>query len=330
MQDQTPEKLILKYLSKEASEKEVEALYNWLERDPGNADVFQEYQQAYNEKYGDKIDFDAGKGLEALNRKIDDHKAVSTFVASRRWWYGIAAGLVILTIALANFYLNTETGDRKPVYFVKQNPMGQKSVFRLSDGSVIRLNAGSSLRYPEVFSENERRVVLSGEAFFDVASDKNKPFVVVSKGLVTTVLGTSFNIRSYGENDKAAVIVASGKVKVENNVGGTVILLPEEQATFDRETKKITKGSVNLERMLAWKDNTLWFENDPLVEVAGQLEKWYDVNISFKDNAVKDCLLTGRFRNENLTNVLKAIKISTGIHYERNNKQIIISGNGCK
>ena len=330
MQDQTPEKLILKYLKKEATEKEVEALYNWIERDPGNADVFKEYQHAYNGNYGDKIVFDTAKGLDTLNRKIDDLKAGHTFATSRRWWYGIAAGLVILTVALANFYFNTETGDRKPVYVVKQVLPGQKSTFRLSDGSTIRLNAGSSLRYPEVFSGNERRVVLSGEAFFDVASDENKPFVVISKGLVTTVLGTSFNIRSYGENEKAAVIVASGKVKVENNVGGTVILLPEEQATFNRETKRITKSAVNLERMLAWKDNTLWFENDPLVEVAEQLEKWYDVTISFKDKSVKNCLLTGKFRNENLTNVLKAIKISTGISYERNNKQIIISGNGCK
>ena len=113
MQDHTPEKLIVKYLSKEATQGELEELNSWLESDPRHADILQEYKDAYNEKYSDEVAFDTTRGLDIINRKIDNHEIRHTATKKTNWWYGVAAALTILTASVAIFYFNMDLEDQK-------------------------------------------------------------------------------------------------------------------------------------------------------------------------------------------------------------------------
>ena len=333
MQNRIPEELILKHLSNEASLSEVEKLHNWLAENPQHMTIFQEYVEIYNKEYNDQKSFDLKRGLDLLNDKIEaheQHQLRTPVRAKHRWWYAAAASFAILSVAFTGFYLSKKEQTQPVAHVVKQNPNGQKSTFRLPDGSLIKLNAGSTLRFPEVFSAKERRVTLTGEAFFDIVPDKSRPFTVVTDDLTTTVLGTSFNIKSFDETNEVAVSVATGKVLVKSGAGSSAVLAPEEEAVYNRETHDLLKREASMASILAWKENILWFENSRLAEVAKRLEKWYNIDVSFDGTQIQGCRITGKFMDENLVNVLNAIKIGTGINYEKNGKHVILSGNGCK
>ena len=283
------------------------------------------------DKNEDDVFFDVNRGLERLNSKIDEHEYRS--LARRRQKnlvLGIAATFVVFAVAfLSLFYQNKDMV--KPITLIEKiNPLGQKSTFKLSDGSLVKLNSGSKLVFAEEFNANERKVILKGEAFFDVKKDPERPFRVTTEGLTTTVLGTSFNVKSFEEEKKAVVSVASGRVMVENDLGDKVTLVPSEEAIYDRETKQLQKGSAQMEKTLAWRDNILWFENSSMQEVAKGLDKWYGISTSFKTEEISACRITGKFKNESLSNVLKSIQLSTGINYEKRESHVAFLGKGCK
>ncbi len=330
MEDNIPEQLILKYLSREASADDVYRLHEWLAKDSSHQEILESYREAYDQPYEDTMVFSADRGLDLLNKKIEQHEHRTRRLSVRRTVWAIAAVFTVLAIAFVSFYAGQTDSPDTAAYIEKSNPYGQKSTFRLSDGSVIKLNSGSRLGFSEVFTETERRVILSGEAFFEVAHDPERPFIVQADGFSTTVLGTSFNIRAFQEDEEAVISVVTGRVQVANNAGDRIVLTPAQEAIYDKEQNSLVRQRSQLERVLAWKDNTLWFEKSTMQQVAGELEKWYGLTVSFTSEEVRTCRLTGSFKNESLTNVLRSIKLSTGINYEKTENTVVFSGHGCK
>lgn len=330
MQDNIPEQLILKYLSREASADDVYRLHEWLAKDSSHQEILESYREAYDQPYEDTMVFSADRGLDLLNKKIEQHKHRTRRLSVRRTVWAIAAVFTVLAIAFVSFYAGQTDSPHTAAYIEKSNPYGQKSTFRLSDGSVIKLNSGSRLQFSEIFTETERRVILSGEAFFEVAHDPERPFIVQADGFSTTVLGTSFNIRAFQEDEEAVISVVTGRVQVANNAGNSIVLTPAQEAVYDKEQNSLVRQPSQLERVLAWKENTLWFEKSTMQQVARELEKWYGLTVSFTSEEVRTCRLTGSFKNESLTNVLRSIKLSTGINYEKTENTVVFSGHGCK
>lgn len=248
---------------------------------------------------------------------------------SRLSWLAIAASIVILIgIGAASFtswWQDTEVPE--VVQVVKTTAFGKRMTLKLSDGTKIYLNSGSTIEFPEHFVGNSRKVRLEGEAFFEVAKDSTKPFVIQSDSIQTTVLGTSFNVNTYEENSEIKVSVQSGKVKV-NSPNDGVVLGANQQAVFDRKTKAIHKATIHSNNHFAWKDGVLQFNDLQMGEVVKTLERWYGVTFSFENQNIKNCHLSATYKNESLTAVLESIVYTKkGLEYHYiSDREIRISG----
>lgn len=196
-------------------------------------------------------------------------------------------------------------------------PRGGQYRLVLSDGTRVWLNAATSLRFPVAFANNERRVELSGEAYFEVEKDAARPFrVQLSDHTEVEVLGTHFNIMSYDEEGVNKTTLVEGKVKVSAG-NETKVLQPGDQA-MNKGNKVIQlKNNTNTDQVLAWKKGLFDFSSDDLGSIALQLERWYGVDISFEGKVAQKHISGVISRNNHLDTVLKMLEFTAGIHSRR-------------
>ena len=214
------------------------------------------------------------------------------------------------------------------VMIEKISPKGQKLNVKLPDGSIVKLNAGSKIIYPREFTGNERNISLYGEAFFEVAENPDKPFVIVTDDLETKVLGTSFNVRSYNDEAEIKVAVLTGKVEIRGPDGYPSVLLPAEMGIFERENASITKDNYDFRKEIAWKDGVLYFDKADLKTVIKKLEMWYGVNVEVEKDFRFKGLYSGEFRNnESLEMVLEGISFTSGFNYKLEEDTVVITKN---
>ncbi len=207
---------------------------------------------------------------------------------------------------------------------VKNNPNGRKSKIQLPDGTIVWLNSGSTLSYPSKFTNNERVVNLDGQAFFEVKRDTLRPFRVNSSGLVTTALGTSFDINSYSEqNNEIKISLVSGKISIENkSLKTNNVTLPGEQLIYSIKKQKSVIKSFDLKEVVAWKDKILYFKNASLADVILRLERWYGVDIKLKNAPQKNWNLTGEFKKQSLQRVLERLSFTENFRYSIKGKKV--------
>ena len=196
-------------------------------------------------------------------------------------------------------------------------PRGCEFNLVLADGSRVWLNAGSSLKYPETFSNGERRVYLEGEAFFEVSSDSLKPFVVKTAEANVKVLGTSFNVMNYKDEAKVEVALLKGKVKFEDTRNRqTRALVPGEVVRMDKASTSIVLTKEDVSRESAWRTGYFYFENMSMEELVVKLERWYQVKFTFASEKVKQMRFTGAVtRYRDLEYVLKMIEKTRDISF---------------
>ena len=245
----------------------------------------------------------------------------------------IAAAIIVFVLASAVVYL-LNIGQNSSNQ-IAQNPKGKKSVIYLEDGTKVWLNADSKISYSSSFEGKKERVVeLEGEAFFDVAEDKTKPFIVKTTDLQVRVLGTAFNVRSFREEKKIETTLLRGRVEVNRNkkssAAGTVILEKNQQAVFSKDSDVISVLAVKPYDIATWKDGVMVFDNTPFSEMTISLERWYGVEIKLKDESSKNCRFSTTFHNEPITKVLELLKASSGMDYEIKGKTIMIYGSLCQ
>ncbi|WP_439481238.1 FecR family protein [Cyclobacterium plantarum] len=188
---------------------------------------------------------------------------------------------------------------------------GVKSHLTLSDGSLVILNSGSELRYIKNFEKGRREVQLRGEAFFSVARDSLRPFIVNSRQTTTTALGTSFNIKAY-EGETLDVSLLTGKVAInrDGHMEEPITLLPGEALKIDTEKDRLEKTGFEHDLVMGWTKKRIIFRETPLMEAIRVLENWYGVQISIKNRPLNQVLLSGKFQDETLENVLEGMKFS--------------------
>lgn len=238
----------------------------------------------------------------------------------------VAASVILILTAGLLAYMRYEDFD-VPEEITKTTRPGQRSVAVLSDGTRIYLNSDSELVYPEEFDGDVRTVRLSGEAFFEVARDETKPFVVLSGDLKTTVLGTSFNIQAYSEQQNVEVTVATGKVSVQG-AGLQKLLTPGQQAIFNYEDIQVS--DVDVQTFSSWTKGILIFDHARIADILKRMEQYYGVDIDM-ELASDDCELYLYFDHFSLEEALRQIKLVSGINYQvSNNRKIVITGTACK
>ena len=205
---------------------------------------------------------------------------------------------------------------------------GQKLNITLPDGTRIKLNANSKILYPENFPGNTREVTLEGEAYFDVKHNPSRPFIVHTQYATTQVLGTSFNILTTQE--AVAVTLVNGKVNVSVLNGKTALLAPDQQAIIARGSTDIVTHKVDVEKYIGWKDNTLRFDHITVAEAFAMMENWYNVEIKVNDPALLDCIITSKYENESLENVMNSFLFMLKMEFKINGRLVSVSGQGCQ
>ncbi|MEL7147284.1 MAG: FecR domain-containing protein [Bacteroidota bacterium] len=241
-----------------------------------------------------------------------------------------AAAILVFTavVVLYQFYWQDQdkgqASDVKLSTTVKTTKRGEKLTFRLPDGSMVKLNAASSLSYSSDYGSEKRVVELVGEAFFEVTKNPDKPFLVNTNLMTVKALGTSFNVSSYQSADSQAVTLVSGKVAVNKlNDGNSVILNPGEQASTAMNNSGINVAKVNTTHFINWKNDVLVLDSDDFDEIKSRLELWYGVDFTIVGKPARR-QYNGTFQRESLENVLQSLAYSAAFQFEIDGKNVII------
>lgn len=252
--------------------------------------------------------------------------------------YRIAAVLIVVALVLGGIFYYTSQQDTNRLttawVVIENRPSSDVRVkpVTLPDGTKVWLNAGSTLRYPSPFVGEMRDVQLTGEAFFDVAEDAARPFIVHTSDLDVKVLGTAFNVKSYPGDGTTEAVLVRGSVQVEKLSflkKERVKMIPNERIVYSRETSELSKTAVDPNHFIGWKDGTLRFDNEPMSSVIPVLERWYSIKISTNDNNL-GCRLTAEIHQETLEDMLRLLAQSTGVSYSIDKDNVTLSGRICQ
>ena len=205
-------------------------------------------------------------------------------------------------------------------------PRGGEYKVRLADGTLVYLNSATRMKYPVKFDEKERKVYLSGEAYFEVAKDPERPFFVEMEGVEVRVYGTSFNVNTHQEGNIQTVLVkGSIGVKVLSS-GMESMIRPGQMAEFKQGNTKVDVKDVNVAVYTDWKDGIFRFENQRLEDILTVLSNWYDVDVFYQTPSVKELHFSGYMeRYKDVRVILDAITLSTGVTFSIQGKTIIVS-----
>lgn len=238
--------------------------------------------------------------------------------------YAAIALLLIASIVWATLYLsNTNHKQSLNTLYV---PAGQRAQITLQDGTKIWLNAQSTLKYPSRFTKRNRKVEITGEAFFDVARDKKRPFIVGTQNIKMEVLGTQFNVYSYPEAGYIETGLIEGFVKIIDklNEQNNVTLKPNEQATF--KDGQIGVSHIPNPDHLLWKEGIYCFQNERLIDIIEKLQLYYDIKIVVEDPEIFNVRYTGKFRQrDGIEEILHIIRKIQSFKIERDRDNNIIT-----
>jgi len=211
----------------------------------------------------------------------------------------------------------------KLVYNNFKTPKGSTYQILLPDGTKVWLNAASTLRYPVTFTGDERRVSLSGEAYFEVARNAKQPFYVDARGSTIRVLGTHFNVYAYENEQQLKTTLVEGAVNVSKD-GQTASLKPDQQATIDLSTGKIVRTETDVWSALAWKNGYFKFERASLEDIFVAISRWYDIEeIEYKGEF--DNRFTGTFqRSKNVSELFRYLEKLAPIHFEIKERRVVV------
>ena len=342
--------LLTRYVAGSCTEDEEIVVETWAAADPRNRRVLKDLQNVWEtvskrEEGLLSVDVDAAwKNVEDQIEEIEDENSVRSGPAkekrhrdrrarrrsrswNRRLRIGLGAAAVILTSAIALFLFDLRpdsepTSDKK----VFTTARGQRAIIQLTDGSNVRLNVDSRLVLPDRdFSGDRRDVRLYGQAYFEVVPDTSRPFRVHTRGASVQVLGTSFDVRAYDDDEvQTEVAVAEGEVALnteeEAGTSASMEVHSKQVGVAGKELKKYR--DVDISERLAWTEGRLVFEGAPLRDVVRQLERWYNLEIELEVPPNSVDRLNATFDDESMRQVLDDIAIALSLQYSKNGKVV--------
>lgn len=322
--------LSIRYFSGEANEHEIRDLESWVREDPSHAKQFREYRKTWQTMGRTKTNFNPRQGWESVRKQTVDKKtelqskSIPIFQKGPALFFRIAAAFIAFTaVGLLVYWMATKNITTE---LVAEDAILQQT---LEDGSEVTLDTRSTISYNPHFNRNERRVQLSGSAFFEVTQNPDKPFIVETSEVSVQVLGTSFYVRARESEPNIDVVVQEGKVSVSVGSGEMIILTKNEKALFDKREAVLAKEVNKDKNYLAWKTKRLVFENTSLDEVCDAISRAYDVDVKLANTYLRDCRLTATYEGYSLDDVLMLIGETLNLTVTKTNRLILLDGEEC-
>ncbi|MDN5287128.1 MAG: FecR family protein [Mucilaginibacter sp.] len=211
----------------------------------------------------------------------------------------------------------------RKVYNSIATPQGGEYKLILSDGTKVWLNSASSLKYPAVFSGHDRRVELSGEAYFEVAKNRKMPFKVTVKGMAIEVLGTHFNVMAYNNEKDVETTLLEGKVKLTNDKR-QAYLLPGQRGILSDKRSDFEIQSADIQKAVAWKNGYFTFKQESIQSIMRKVARWYNVEVVYQGN-VEDKTFGGSVsRFADISELLKTLELTGTIHFKIEGRRVIV------
>lgn len=297
---------------------------NWMEKNPDKTCLLKRAKETLQSFKPIEYQMDDAVSEQLLNNiLLRNQKHTSSPVSKKKsllTTWAVAASL-LLAVGLTVVWMYFTSPSLEPSilppkkWVTKSTVNGTKLTFKLPDGSLVRLNANSSITFPEEFSDSLREVRLDGHAFFEVEKNQSLPFVVKTDLLRVEVLGTSFDVLAYPDESKQRVALATGEVAVSSENGLRELLYPLEMLSYSKDKKDLEKQTFDPKKILGWKEGIIHFESTSFSEVFKTLERWYGVEISVHPSIKLNGRFNGRFDNQSLENVLMGIAYSEGFRF---------------
>lgn len=336
--------LIQRYLNREETEAELQELLSMIASD--------QYREIFERRFAD----DLRTKLESANDEVDEtlqlhleevrsritlatrNEKRLTSITQKKQWLRIAASILLIATfswLFVQYYPGNVREDG-----VGMLPRTQRSVLSthevkrvsLPDGSIVWLKSNSSLSYPDSFSGDQRKVTLQGEALFEVTRDEAHPFVIACGEITTTVLGTTFNIKS--AEDNIEVLVLTGKVSVHSvREPNPIVVLPNEKVVYNAIANHLTKSEAGVpdkENTIAGTDYNMKFEDTRIDEIVRRIEAKFEVKVRLSHSSLGNCIITADLTGQPLDKTLDLITQALGIEYNIKGDEVIITGTGCE
>ena len=315
--------ILAKYLSGNASDDEKNQIKNWRNQNSENSEEFLQFSKAWN--HNSHNNFNSKVTFSSILSEIEPDNQV--FIKSENTFstYLKYAAILILGIGVSFLVYNSEIFNSELVY---QTNLKQTQEIILPDGSKVHLSENSSISLVGDFEGTTRKVELKGKAFFDITRDEQKPFIVRTYNSNIKVLGTSFLVDSYNDNN-TKVVVKTGKVSVAKNSGSstTLELIPGEVATVNKQVEKSINTNQNY---LSWKTKIIDFNKSPMSDVINTLEEVYFVKIKVSDTDINNCTLSAKFDHRDIDVVMEIISQTFNLDLKQKGKnRYQLNGSGC-
>ncbi len=322
-------KLLKKLTDGELTEQERVELAKYI-HEPKNNPVIYEFMDSFWEgQHKNPASFESIKAEKVFQKikydpRFTSQKVKSIFLRKLSRFRVAASFLIVSFLAIPGYRIYQHRFKQPLVFTEYRSGIGKMVKKKLPDGSSVWLNANSSIKFAENFNEDTRDLFLSGEAYFDVAHDESKPFIVHTGTVVTKVLGTAFDINSYDQN-KLSITVSRGKVSVADGNTKLALLTRHKQLNYDVKTKNIEKLTVNSTLATSWTTGELVFDNVTLIEASKIISNWYNVKFVFNDPKIEDTKFVISFKNTaEITQVLDILGKLNHFTYTLKNNQVNI------
>lgn len=330
--DHTKILLLDRFMRGETSPEEEQQLLAWFREAESQEDLLAFYRQRWHESATKEISEEVRlRMFDQIKDRINTGK--TTLLKNNRkqnrrrlfYWGQYAAAVLLCVVVGITSHLYTRHAVTEVKEYKVEAQKGQRANVTLPDGTKVWLNSHTQLLYNNNYGVEDRVVDLDGEAYFEVAKDKEHRFIVKAGGLEVEALGTTFNVKAYKEDEGVVATLFSGRVRATAGKH-SVILSPAQQVAFSRKSKTwIVNNPENIAYASMWRDNELAFEGETLDEIAIRLNRLYNVQIAFKSEKIKQYRFAGVIKNNSLDNVFEIISLTSPIMYESLGDTILLS-----
>lgn len=323
--------LLQKYIQNRCTEEELVVLFNWLKSSDSN-EGFDYVSQVIWTQIVERDTPQEEKDLNRLSEEVDlllqkiqsekQRPAKKRKLLQRTWLLRVAA-VALLVITLGAAYLLNSSDQSSSTYKELITQIAIKE-YKLPDGTQVILNSGSKLIVPDDFNKKDRLIEIEGEAFFDVAPNPQKPFIIKDGNVQIKVLGTSFNFKGYKEDDFVRLAVSSGKVLVSvSDLDLQLRVNPLEHLSINKTDGTLTKDLFEENHYVSWTKGLLYFDNEPIKEVVKMINRKYDKKVVLQ---CEDCkyMISGSHDNKSIEAVIESICFTTDLKSKTEGETIIL------